>query len=81
MITIFVLIFEWILFLICSITLSESEDQVVSCGFMSFRPKCLQRFATIQAFVFFCCILVTLQQALSSGYFNRFDRFVWFGIN
>ncbi|CAG2182726.1 unnamed protein product, partial [Oppiella nova] len=46
------------------------SDEPPNCGFMSFRPRCLQQMATIQVFVFFCSILVTLQQALSSGYFN-----------
>lgn len=45
-----------------------NDDQ--RCGWLSFRPKFLMKFATIQVFVFFSCILVTLQQALSSGYFN-----------
>ncbi|XP_076330345.1 solute carrier organic anion transporter family member 3A1-like [Tachypleus tridentatus] len=40
------------------------------CGLLSLRPLCLQRFARIRVFVFLACILVTLQQALSSGYFN-----------
>ncbi|RWS28314.1 solute carrier organic anion transporter family member 5A1-like protein, partial [Leptotrombidium deliense] len=47
----------------------ESED-VRNCGLLSYRPKCLQRFARIEVFVFLSCILVTIQQALSSGYFN-----------
>lgn len=40
------------------------------CGLLRFRPKFLRKLATIQMFVFASCILVTLQQALSSGYFN-----------
>ncbi|XP_013791454.1 solute carrier organic anion transporter family member 4A1-like, partial [Limulus polyphemus] len=40
------------------------------CGILNFRPLCLQRFARINMFVLLACILVTLQQALSSGYFN-----------
>ncbi|XP_067138869.1 solute carrier organic anion transporter family member 3A1 [Centruroides vittatus] len=40
------------------------------CGILSFRPRCMQRFASIRVFVFLACLLVTLQQALSSGYFN-----------
>lgn len=49
--------------------LSPLEENEL-CGILSFRPLCLQRFATIQVFVFLSCILVTLNQALSSGYFN-----------
>lgn len=40
------------------------------CGLFRCRPRLLQRFACIQYFVFACCMLVTVQQALSSGYFN-----------
>lgn len=40
------------------------------CGLLRFRPKFMRKFATIQMFVFASCVLVTLQQALSSGYFN-----------
>ncbi|UYV61535.1 SLCO5A1 [Cordylochernes scorpioides] len=46
------------------------EEDIRDCGILSFRPRCIQRFANIQAFVFLSCVLVTLQQALSSGYFN-----------
>jgi organic anion transporter 3A len=51
---------------------SDDFNQVegTECGILSFRPFCLQNFATIQVFVFLSCILVTLNQALSSGYFN-----------
>ena len=49
----------------------EEDDQALEdCGFLSVRPSGLQRLATIQVFVLLCCILVTLNQALSSGYFN-----------
>ena len=40
------------------------------CGWFQFRPHCLQKLSSIRFFVFVCCLLVTLQQALSSGYFN-----------
>lgn len=40
------------------------------CGIASYRPASLQRFATIQFFVLLSCVLVTINQALSSGYFN-----------
>ncbi|GIY28152.1 hypothetical protein CEXT_4211 [Caerostris extrusa] len=42
------------------------------CGILSFRPHFLQSFASIRIFVFLSCVLVTVQQALSSGYFNRY---------
>ncbi|KAG1688583.1 Solute carrier organic anion transporter family member 3A1 [Nymphon striatum] len=44
----------------------DSKD----CGFWRFRPQFLQKFANIQVFVFISCLLVALQQMLSSGYFN-----------
>lgn len=47
------------------------EETSTNCGLFSFRPSCLQKMATIQVFVFLSCVLVTLNQALSSGYFNR----------
>ncbi|RWS08847.1 solute carrier organic anion transporter family member 5A1-like protein [Dinothrombium tinctorium] len=50
---------------------SES-DESRNCGILNYRPKCLQRLARIEMFVFLSCILVTLQQALSSGYFNSY---------
>lgn len=40
------------------------------CGLLSCRPQALQRFARIKIFVLLLSILVTLQQALSSGYIN-----------
>lgn len=49
---------------------SDDFNDSGECGILSFRPLCLQKFATIQVFVFLSCILVTLNQALSSGYFN-----------
>lgn len=54
---------------------SEEETSAVveiqgDCGILSFRPQSLQKFATIQVFVLLACLLVTLNQALSSGYFN-----------
>lgn len=50
---------------------SEIEHEDTECRLFSFSLGSLQRFARIQIFVLLCCILVTLQQALSSGYFNR----------
>ncbi|XP_063548392.1 solute carrier organic anion transporter family member 3A1 [Cydia strobilella] len=40
------------------------------CGILSWRPLFIQSFSSIKVFVFFLSILVTLQQALSSGYIN-----------
>ncbi len=54
-------------------TTSSSEDGQCGCSCSSLCSVAfpsLQPFAHIQIFVFLCCILVTLQQALSSGYFN-----------
>lgn len=48
------------------------EDNYTSadCGILNFRPKIIQKFARIKIFVLLLSILVTLQQALSSGYIN-----------
>ncbi|XP_069678544.1 solute carrier organic anion transporter family member 3A1 [Periplaneta americana] len=40
------------------------------CGILNCRPPFLQRFAGIKVFVLLLSFLVTLQQALSSGYIN-----------
>ncbi|KAF7287700.1 hypothetical protein GWI33_003343 [Rhynchophorus ferrugineus] len=40
------------------------------CGILGFRPLCLQHLASIKTFVLLLSFLVTLQQALSSGYIN-----------
>lgn len=44
----------------------NSED----CGLLSCRPVRMQQFARIKIFVLLLSMLVTLQQALSSGYIN-----------
>ncbi|XP_015600902.1 solute carrier organic anion transporter family member 3A1 [Cephus cinctus] len=44
----------------------DSKD----CGILTCRPVFIQRFAGIKVFVFLLSFLVTLQQALSSGYIN-----------
>ncbi|XP_044582152.1 solute carrier organic anion transporter family member 5A1 isoform X1 [Cotesia glomerata] len=44
----------------------DSKD----CGILSCRPAFIQKFATIKVFVFLLSFLVTVQQALSSGYIN-----------
>ncbi|GBP37394.1 Solute carrier organic anion transporter family member 4A1 [Eumeta japonica] len=43
---------------------------VRDCGILSWRPLFIQQFSSIKVFVFFLSFLVTLQQALSSGYIN-----------
>lgn len=40
------------------------------CGLLSYRPAAMQKFARIKIFVLLLSMLVTLQQALSSGYIN-----------
>ncbi|XP_058818484.1 solute carrier organic anion transporter family member 5A1 [Topomyia yanbarensis] len=50
--------------------LLSSEDFTRDCGILSCRPLPLQKFARIKVFVLLLSILVTLQQALSSGYIN-----------
>ncbi|GAB0098810.1 solute carrier organic anion transporter family member 5A1 [Sergentomyia squamirostris] len=49
---------------------SADDDLIRDCGFFTCRPRAIQRFARIKVFVFLLSILVTLQQALSSGYIN-----------
>uniref|UniRef100_T1J9S9 Solute carrier organic anion transporter family member n=1 Tax=Strigamia maritima TaxID=126957 RepID=T1J9S9_STRMM len=45
-------------------------DNQVECGIWNCRPKCIQKASNIKVFVFLSCILVALQQTLSSGYLN-----------
>ncbi|XP_055644980.1 solute carrier organic anion transporter family member 5A1 [Toxorhynchites rutilus septentrionalis] len=47
-----------------------NEDYSRDCGILSCRPSTFQQFARIKVFVLLLSILVTLQQALSSGYIN-----------
>uniref|UniRef100_A0A1Q3G4S9 Putative organic anion transporter n=1 Tax=Culex tarsalis TaxID=7177 RepID=A0A1Q3G4S9_CULTA len=47
-----------------------NEDYSRDCGILSCRPGAVQKFARIKVFVLLLSILVTLQQALSSGYIN-----------
>ncbi|XP_021915685.1 solute carrier organic anion transporter family member 5A1 isoform X2 [Zootermopsis nevadensis] len=49
-----------------AILIQDSKD----CGILNCRPPFLQRFAGIKVFVLLLSFLVTLQQALSSGYIN-----------
>ncbi|XP_050076615.1 solute carrier organic anion transporter family member 4C1 [Anopheles maculipalpis] len=47
-----------------------NEDYTRDCGILNCRPSAVQHFARIKVFVLLLSILVTLQQALSSGYIN-----------
>ncbi|XP_044741053.1 solute carrier organic anion transporter family member 5A1-like isoform X2 [Chrysoperla carnea] len=49
-----------------NILLDDSKE----CGILNCRPMFLQKYAGIKVFVFLLSFLVTLQQALSSGYIN-----------
>lgn len=51
----------------------EVEDDYSTlrdCGYMACKPHCAQPLASIKVFVMLLSMLVTLQQALSSGYLN-----------
>ncbi|XP_050084289.1 solute carrier organic anion transporter family member 4A1 [Anopheles aquasalis] len=50
--------------------LLTNDDYTRDCGILSCRPTAVQHFARIKVFVLLLSILVTLQQALSSGYIN-----------
>lgn len=50
--------------------LDEVDPNLRECGILGCRPWSLQYFANIRVFVFLACMLVTLQQALSTGYVN-----------
>uniref|UniRef100_A0A182QCG1 Kazal-like domain-containing protein n=2 Tax=Cellia TaxID=44534 RepID=A0A182QCG1_9DIPT len=47
-----------------------NDDYTRDCGILNCRPTAVQHFARIKVFVLLLSILVTLQQALSSGYIN-----------
>ncbi|KAG4071905.1 hypothetical protein HA402_006066 [Bradysia odoriphaga] len=49
---------------------TRSDDLSRDCGMFGCRPSAIQRFARIKIFVLLLSMLVTLQQALSSGYIN-----------
>ncbi|XP_053960049.1 uncharacterized protein LOC128864424 isoform X1 [Anastrepha ludens] len=49
---------------------NDDELQSRDCGILNYRPRRIQKFARIKVFVLLLSILVTLQQALSSGYIN-----------
>ncbi|XP_067621628.1 solute carrier organic anion transporter family member 3A1 isoform X2 [Eurosta solidaginis] len=50
----------------------DDDDDLNSrdCGILNYRPPRIQKLARIKVFVLLLSILVTLQQALSSGYIN-----------
>ncbi|XP_075151615.1 organic anion transporting polypeptide 30B [Haematobia irritans] len=52
--------------------LNDDDDDLHSqdCGILACRPRSIQKFARIKIFVLLLSMLVTLQQALSSGYIN-----------
>ncbi|CAB4061515.1 SLCO3A [Lepeophtheirus salmonis] len=53
--------------------LHEMQDELEDlrdCGLGACRPSCMQSLSSIKVFVFLLSVLVTLQQALSSGYLN-----------
>lgn len=49
---------------------SSNQYDMQDCGMLACYPKSIQKFARIKVFVFLLSMLVTLQQALSSGYIN-----------
>lgn len=52
-------------------SLNDDDDlQSRDCGILNCRPRAVQKFARIKIFVLLLSMLVTLQQALSSGYIN-----------
>lgn len=53
--------------------LNDDDDDLLrsqDCGILGCRPRSVQKFARIKIFVLLLSMLVTLQQALSSGYIN-----------
>jgi len=49
---------------------SDEYNNLRECGYLACKPECAQPLASIKLFVFLLSVLVTLQQALSSGYLN-----------
>ncbi|XP_037957068.1 solute carrier organic anion transporter family member 5A1 isoform X2 [Teleopsis dalmanni] len=49
---------------------NDDELGFGDCGILGCRPRAVQKFARIKIFVLLLSMLVTLQQALSSGYIN-----------
>lgn len=48
----------------------DDDDLSQDCGLLTCRPESMQKCARIKIFVMLLSMLVTLQQALSSGYIN-----------
>uniref|UniRef100_A0A2P2I6E8 Solute carrier organic anion transporter family member 4A1-like n=1 Tax=Hirondellea gigas TaxID=1518452 RepID=A0A2P2I6E8_9CRUS len=46
------------------------DASTAECGILTCRPTLLQKFATIKMFVLLLSLLVTVQQAVASGYLN-----------
>ncbi|KAA0184122.1 hypothetical protein HAZT_HAZT010345 [Hyalella azteca] len=53
-----------------STAIPTSDSSTVECGLLSFRPSFLQKLANIKVFVLLLSLLVTVQQAVASGYLN-----------
>lgn len=51
-------------------TAHDDDDLTQDCGLLTCRPESMHKFARIKIFVMLLSMLVTLQQALSSGYIN-----------
>ena len=50
--------------------LEEDYSDLQDCGYLACKPACAASLASIKVFVLLLSVLVTLQQALSSGYLN-----------
>lgn len=50
--------------------LEDDFSSLMDCGYLACKPQCAQPLASIKVFVLLLSMLVTLQQALSSGYLN-----------
>ena len=50
--------------------LEDDFSELMDCGYLACKPRCAQPLASIKVFVLLLSMLVTLQQALSSGYLN-----------
>ncbi|KAL9926854.1 organic anion transporting polypeptide 30B isoform 2-T15 [Glossina fuscipes fuscipes] len=54
----------------CGLNTDDNDLQSQDCGILGCRPRGIQKYARIKIFVLLLSMLVTLQQALSSGYIN-----------
>ncbi|KAI9586199.1 solute carrier organic anion transporter family member 4A1 [Glossina fuscipes] len=54
----------------CGLNNDDNDLQSQDCGILGCRPRGIQKYARIKIFVLLLSMLVTLQQALSSGYIN-----------